>query len=104
VTAGEKIPSDILAAEEEKLMTGLLPLTEAYQTFVRNFPHGHLLQMNIERQPKNIVLRFLKDVPEIIGADMKPYGPFKIEDVASLPNENAKLLIKQGIAEKVEAD
>jgi DNA replication initiation complex subunit (GINS family) len=34
---------------------------------------------------------------------MKTYGPFKAEDIASLPVENAKILIKQGLAERVEA-
>jgi len=35
---------------------------------------------------------------------MKTYGPFKVEDVASLPAENAKILIRQGLAEKVEVN
>jgi DNA replication initiation complex subunit (GINS family) len=35
---------------------------------------------------------------------MKAYGPFKAEDVASLPIENARILIKQGLAEKVNVD
>jgi len=47
-------------------------------------------------------LRFLRDIPAIIGADMKTYGPFNAEDVASLPAENAKILAKQGLAERVE--
>jgi len=34
---------------------------------------------------------------------METYGPFKVEDVASLPVENAKILVKKGLAEKVEA-
>jgi DNA replication initiation complex subunit (GINS family) len=34
---------------------------------------------------------------------MKTYGPFKPEDVASLPQENAKILVKQGVAVEVEA-
>jgi DNA replication factor GINS len=85
-------------------LKGVLPLTEAYQTFVRNILQGHLTQMDVaEREHKNSVLRFMKDVPAIIGTDMKAYGPFKIEDVASLPSENAKILIKQCLAEKVEA-
>jgi DNA replication factor GINS len=50
-----------------------------------------------------VVLRFLKDVPALIGSDMKTYGPFEAEDVATLPSENAKILVKQGLAEKVEA-
>jgi DNA replication initiation complex subunit (GINS family) len=33
---------------------------------------------------------------------MKAYGPFVVEDVASLPVENAKILVKQGFAEVVE--
>jgi DNA replication initiation complex subunit (GINS family) len=41
-------------------------------------------------------------VPAIIGSDMKTYGPFEAEDIASLPAENAKILVKQGLAEKVE--
>lgn len=102
---GDKVPSEFLTIEEEDLLKGVLPLTEAYQTFARNILQGHLTQIGIvEREHKNSVLRFLKDVPAIIGADMKTYGPFKTEDVASLPNENAKILIKQGLAEKVEAD
>jgi DNA replication factor GINS len=44
----------------------------------------------------------LKEIPAIIGADMKTYGPFKTEDVASLPAENARILAKQNLAEKVE--
>jgi hypothetical protein len=43
-----------------------------------------------------------EDVPAIIGADMKTYCPFKVEDIAFLPVKNAKILIKQGLAEKLE--
>jgi DNA replication initiation complex subunit (GINS family) len=35
---------------------------------------------------------------------MKTYGPFKAEDVASLPVENVKILVKQGLAEKIEVN
>jgi len=47
-------------------------------------------------------LRFKGEVPAIIGADMKVYGPFEIEDVASLPIENAGIMIKRDLADKVE--
>jgi DNA replication initiation complex subunit (GINS family) len=101
---GEKVSSDVLTVEEERLLKGVLPLAEAYQIFAKNLFRGHLQQMDIEPERKSVVLRFVKDVPAIIGADMKPYGPFNIEDVASLPAENAKILIKQGLAEKIEAN
>ena len=55
------------------------------------------------RKPnKRVTLRFLKDIPAVVGADMKTYGPFLAEDVGSVPAENAKILVKRGLAEAVE--
>ena len=99
---GEKVSLDVLTVEEQKIYMGASPLTEAYQSFAENLLRGKVLKMGVGRGHKRAVLRFLKDVPTIIGADMKTYGPFKVEDVASLPVENAKILAKQGLAERVE--
>jgi len=51
---------------------------------------------------KRIAVRFLKQVPGIIGSDMKTYGPFMVEDVASVPESNARILVRQGLAKLVE--
>ncbi len=51
---------------------------------------------------KRTVLRFTKAIPGIIGADMKTYGPFAAEDVASVPAKNAEMLVKQGLAVLIE--
>lgn len=48
------------------------------------------------------VVRFLNDVPEIVGVDLKMYGPYKKEDVGSLPNQNAQALINQGLAKEID--
>ncbi len=45
-----------------------------------------------------LVVRILVDLPEIVGADLQTYGPFKAEDVATLPKENAIALIRKGAA------
>jgi DNA replication factor GINS len=103
VAEGEKIPSDVLTAEEEKIYAGVSPLAEAYQSFAKSILHGHVPKY-VEQKHRRAALRFLKDVPAIIGADMETYGPFRVEDVASLPVENAKILVKQGLAEKVEVN
>ena len=50
---------------------------------------------------KSIVLRFLKEVEQIVGTDLKEYGPFKTEDIATLPYENAHALIAIGFGIKV---
>ena len=64
---------------------------------------GRSSSVEPREKAKNHVLRFLKEVPAIIGVDMKPYGPFRPEDVASVPVENARVLVKQGLAVEVEA-
>jgi DNA replication initiation complex subunit (GINS family) len=51
---------------------------------------------------KRAVLRFTKASPGIIGADMKTYGPFAAEDVASVSAKNAEMLVKQGLAVLIE--
>ena len=50
---------------------------------------------------KKVVIRFLEEVDEIIGADLEKYGPFKAEDIATIPYENAQALIAKKIATKV---
>ena len=50
---------------------------------------------------KKVTIRFLSEVDEIIGADLEKYGPFKPEDIATIPYENAQALIAKKIATKV---
>ena len=50
---------------------------------------------------KKVVIRFLSEVNEIVGADLEKYGPFKAEDIATIPYENAQALIAKNIATKV---
>jgi DNA replication initiation complex subunit (GINS family) len=56
----------------------------------------------VKPAPKRVTVRFSKPIPAIMGSDMKSYGPFVAEDVASLPELNAKILVKQGLAVLVE--
>ena len=102
ISESQKAPSDLLTVEEAKMFAGFLPFTEAYQRFAKNLLQGQVLKVDVEKAHKRVALRFVKAIPAIIGADMKTYGPFMVEDVASLPVENAKILVKQGLAEVVE--
>ena len=102
IMEGEKVPSELLTAEEERICSGCLPIVEAFQNFTRSLLRGQLSPMEATHERKYTTARVLGDVPEIIGTDMKVYGPYKLEDVASLPTENAKVLMKQGLAEQVE--
>ncbi len=48
---------------------------------------------------KKILVRFLREVPAFVGADLKTYGPFKPEDVANIPVINAEALARRGVVE-----
>jgi len=101
--ARETVPREVLTEEEEKLHGEILPLAEAYQAFLKDILHGRSSRIEKEKKPKKILLRFVQEIPAIVGSDMKTYGPFEPEDIATLPSENARILIKQGVAVEVEA-
>ena len=120
ITQNQKLPSELLTSEETKMCESFMTFSESYLRFTKSLLEGQSIK--IEQQPVNIettaqksiqtitaqpalkrtTLRFVKNIPAIIGADMKPYGPFKAEDIASLPADNAKMLVKQGFAVVVE--
>jgi DNA replication initiation complex subunit (GINS family) len=102
ISESQKVPSDLLTVEEAQACAGFLSFTEAYHKFAKNLLQGRVLKVGAEKVHRRVALRFVKAVPAVIGADMKAYGPFMVEDVASLPVENAKILVKQGFAEAVE--
>ena len=99
---GETIPTEGLAQIEEELVKDISASFESFQTLLKDIIGGRAPKLESREKPKKRVLRFTKEIPAIIGADMKTYGPFKPEDVASLPQENAKILVKQGVAVEVE--
>jgi len=47
-------------------------------------------------------VKFVKEIPQFVGADMNKYGPFKQGEVACLPSDVADLLFKRSIAERFE--
>jgi DNA replication factor GINS len=106
ITESQKIPAGLLAVEEESMCTIFFSFAESYQKFAEKLLRGQVpnqvSKIDIKKARKRVALRFIKNIPAIIGADMKTYGPFIAEDVASVPLENAKILIKQGLAELVE--
>jgi DNA replication factor GINS len=111
VKGGQKLLPEILTNEESEFMAGLLPFAEAYSTFTRGLLQGQTPKPTMKSteprdtpptQHKRVVVRFVKAIPAIVGSDMQTYGPFQPEDVASVPELNAKILVKQGLAQIVE--
>jgi len=102
--AGKAVPKDRLTEEEDQLYSGVSSFAESYQALFKEVSRGRSPRVKPEKKPKKrMVVRFVQEIPAIVGADMKTYGPFNPEDIATLPVENAKALIKQKAAEEVEA-
>lgn len=87
----------ILDAEEQKKER-----TEIILSATINGKSKYLESISQNHKTKTIVLRFLKEVDEIVGVDLEKYGPFKPEDIATLPYENAQALITRKVATKIQ--
>jgi len=117
ITKNQKIPLELLTVEEGKMAETLATFSVEYQKFKEDLKQGQLapsspIKVTIKTDTKltatqtpaqkRLTIRFTKNIPAIMGADMKSYGPFNAEDVASLPTLNAQILVKQGLAVLVE--
>ena len=86
----------ILDAEEQKRERTEMILSATINgksKFLESISHNH--------KTKTVVLRFLKEVDEIVGVDLEKYGPFKPEDIATIPYENAQALVTKKVATKI---
>jgi DNA replication factor GINS len=86
----------ILDAEEKKRER-----TEMILAATMNGKSKFLESLSQNHKTKTVVLRFLKDVDEIVGVNLEKYGPFHPEDIATLPYENAQALITKKAATKI---
>ena len=86
----------ILDAEEEQRER-----TEMILSATINGKSKFLESISKNHKTKIIVVRFLQEIDEIIGADLEKYGPFKTEDIATIPYENAQALIAKNVATKI---
>src|SRR5207245_9077497 len=76
----------------------LSTLARHYRKFKEDTVQGIEPSNYPETKKDKLLLRFVKDMPSIIGEDLKTHGPFLKEDIAVLPYENAESLIRQSTA------
>jgi len=89
----EKFILDSQEEQQERREMVLSATINGKSKFLESLAQNH--------KTKKIVIRFLSEVGEIVGADLEKYGPFKTEDIATIPYENAQALIAKNIATKV---
>jgi DNA replication initiation complex subunit (GINS family) len=102
ITSGE-IPPGILERER----TSLLEIRQRLEDLRREYFAGATaaeLPVLLPSEPTHILVTFTTELREKIpGVDAKVYGPFRAGDVAYLPAQNAEIMIKHGLARKIEA-
>ncbi len=54
-------------------------------------------------RPDFKTVAFLQKLPQFVGIDMGYYGPYQQGDIATVPAENARVLVDKGAAELVES-
>ncbi|MGQ0376572.1 MAG: DNA replication complex subunit Gins51 [Nitrososphaerota archaeon] len=89
----EKFILDAQTEMEERKEMILSGLLNGKSKFLESISQKH--------KTKPIVVRFLKEIDQIVGADLEKYGPFKAEDIATIPYENAQALITKNVVAKI---
>ncbi|MEM2785742.1 MAG: hypothetical protein QXW37_02520 [Candidatus Nitrosotenuis sp.] len=104
----EKSQSDMdftnLLDEEKYILESQQDLLERKEMILSATLNGRtklLESVSKKHKVKPITVRFLRDFDQFVGADFTKYGPFKAEDVATIPNENAQALISKNITVKL---
>ena len=96
-----------LLPEERYINDMLRQLAKKEERFVKAVVDGQpsffTLVQRRETQRMTTV-RISKRVGEIIGADLKRYGPFEVNDVARLPMGNAQVMVASKQAVPVSSD
>jgi DNA replication factor GINS len=103
VLKGGPAPPGSIAREEGRLRVMLLEVAMYLGDLKGSIEDGTAPPSPWPMGSKILAVRFLQDIPAIVGIDMKEYGPFKREEVAALPLENAEALIRKGAAERIQS-
>ena len=98
----EKPPSSTLECERHAFGEVRGVLRKLHADLVAAAAKGEVT-LAVPPEPSNLVLNILADVPQIIGDDLRAYGPFRSGEVAFIPKRSAELLVKRNRARLIEA-
>jgi len=103
------IPNEIIKKEEKsqdninQINSNSIPILETNEISTnmesKIAENNQMLKKNQDEE--YILIRFTKNIPALVGKDLKVYGPFQKEDIAQLPIQNASILIEENAAIKI---
>lgn len=96
---GVDLEKSHLMLEEKQLIESFKSiLTKFYGSFKFESEQEQAETPIVESSSNLVVIRLLQDMEQIVGIDLKNYGPFKKEDIATIPEKNAISLIEKNAA------
>jgi DNA replication initiation complex subunit (GINS family) len=112
----QRKPLGAMVLSEEELYNRLLRGFEGHSNFVREaltgMPSSTMTRPTDggEVSPQEdvvdyVIVRFLRSIDDsIIGIDERTYGPFKKEDLITIPADNARVWLRDGTVVRVATD
>lgn len=105
-TNSNLITNTNLLPEENPLYESLLKTMNEFRSKILHnildVNRTKALKTKNEVKINNILIKFKVEVPQFVGKELETYGPFKPEDISSIPIEIANILINKGQAEKIQ--
>lgn len=96
-----RLPAPLLERERCTFSEIRQSLEKLYTELVSSTMTGKA-ELVAPREITNVLLIMQAEVPPIVGDDLRQYGPFKRGEIASLPRRSAELMVKHGLARKLE--
>lgn len=93
-----------LLPEERYVCSAEQKFQKRFQTLVDAVSSGQpsfVEFAHLTESQRSVTVRFVRPVNELVGLDMRHYGPFEADDVASIPAASADILIAGGEAVEV---
>ena len=100
-----QMPANCLTKEDKTIYSAEVDIAKTFDKMKRSIIDGRRFDATArteQAKARTMLLRFIQEMPAVIGMDMKTYGPFKVEDVAAIPIENAEALIRRGVAVRID--
>jgi DNA replication initiation complex subunit (GINS family) len=99
-TGESALPMNMTSVEKE-MYKELLEILSRYEDKILRIEDLPGKEEEKEENDGRINVRIINPLPAIIGSDMNHYGPFKENEEVRLPEDTARILIGQGVAEEI---
>ena len=90
-----------LLPEEKHVSSLYMEFRKREKRFIGSIVNGQpsfFAMAHRNEMSRQVTVRFAKSIGEVIGFDLKRYGPFKTHDVALVPSANAEVFVANGEA------